>query len=145
VVKKLGYNPQEILEASDTDFNGYEIGPTITASTTNPQGIIYKITDANNAYYLFKDNILYPLISGEVVKTNFPGLDIENHKKKDIAKCTISDNLIAFADGTLLKMKDYNTLYVVDKGKKRRISDEELLPPWAITVKILLPLNLLHF
>lgn len=125
VVKKLGYNPQEIIDASDSEFAGYEIGSKITADTVNPQGIIYKITDANNAHFLFRDNILYPLLSAEIAKTNFPGLEIENKKKKDIAGYKISDNLITFTDGTLLQMKGHNVLYVVDKGKKRKISDEE--------------------
>ncbi|MDO9510081.1 MAG: serine hydrolase, partial [Candidatus Magasanikbacteria bacterium] len=125
VVKKLGYNPQEILFANDSDFDGYEIGSIITAETTNPQGVIYKITDAANSYFLLKDNILHPLISAEIAKTNFPGLDIENHTKKDIAKYKFSDALITFADGTLLKMKDSNILYVVEKGKKRKISDSD--------------------
>ena len=125
VVKKLGFNPQEIIEASDSDFIGYEIGQNITVETSDPQGVIYKITDAANSYFLFKDGVLYPLISGAITKTNYPGLDIENHTKKDIAKYPIADKLIVFSDGTLLKTKDSSIFYVIDKGKKRRISDEE--------------------
>ncbi|HRY36318.1 MAG TPA: serine hydrolase [Candidatus Magasanikbacteria bacterium] len=141
-VKKLGYNPQEILEASDADFVGYEIGQTITASTTNPQGIIYKITDAQNAHFLLKDGTLFPLLSAEVAKTNFPGLSIENHLKKEILKYPISDKLITFTDGTLLKMKDSKTLYVVDKNKKRKISDEETFSAMGYNVKNLITVEL---
>lgn len=124
-VRKLGFNPQEIIEATENEISGYEIGPTITTSTTKPQGVIYKITDAANAHFLFKDGVLFPLTASEVAKTNYPGLEIENKQKKDIATYAISDKLITFADGTLLKMKDRNIIYVIDKGKKRRIADEE--------------------
>jgi len=124
-VRKLGFNPQEIIEATESEMNAYEIGPTITASTTKPQGVIYKITDAANAHFLLKDGVLFPLVAPEVAKSNYPGLDIENKKKKDITTYPISDKLITFTDGTLLKMKDRNIIYVMDKGQKRRIADEE--------------------
>ncbi len=141
-VKKLGYNPQEIIEAKDSDFAGYEIGQTITAATVNPQGVIYKITDAQNAHFLFRDGILSPLLSAEVAKTNFPGLDIEVKKKKEISAYPISDKLITFTDGTLLKMKDGKTLYVVDKNKKRKISDEETFAAMGYNSKNLITVEL---
>jgi D-alanyl-D-alanine carboxypeptidase len=121
----LGFNPQEIIEATENEMSSYETGPTITISTTKPQGVIYKITDAANAHFLLKDGVLFPLLAPEVAQTNYPGLDVENKKKKDIANLPISDKLITFTDGTLLKMKDRNIIYVVDKGQKRRIADEE--------------------
>jgi len=142
VVKKLGYNPQEIVEANDSDFDGYEIGSVITASTTNPQGIIYRITDAANSHFLLKDNILHPLVSAEVAKTNFPGLEIENHKKKDIVNYKFSDSLITFADGTLIKMKDSNILYVIEKGKKRKISDGDTFVAMGYSSKNLITVEL---
>ncbi len=141
-LKKLGFNPQEIIEAKDADIAYYEKGPVITASNNKPQGVIYKITDASNAHFLLKDSILYPLISAEIAKTNFPGLDIESKKKVDISKYPISDKLITFSDGTLLKMKDRNIIYVIEKGKKRRISDEDTFLAMGYNHKNLLTVEL---
>ena len=125
VVRKLGYNPQEIIEVNDADLAGYVTGLVITASTTAPHGVVYQITDLNNAYYLLKDNILTPIPEAKMVEVNFKNLEIEKHKLKDLAQYEIADLPVKFTDGTLLQIKDSNLIYVVDKGQKRRIADNE--------------------
>ncbi|MFA5127569.1 MAG: serine hydrolase [Patescibacteria group bacterium] len=125
VVSKIGYNPQEVVDVSDNDLFGYTLGPAINASTTAPQGEIYKITDLNNSLYLHKNDILYPITDSSLLKTNFANLSIINKTKKDIANLSVANNPIVFTDGALLKVKDTNRLYVVENGKKRRISDEQ--------------------
>ena len=125
VVRKIGYNPQEFLEIQDADIASFSLGPVITASTTAPQGVIYQITDLPNTYYLFKDNILTPLAEKRVVDTNFKGLRVEKHKLKELANLPVADLPIKFNDGILLQTKDSNMVYVLDKGKKRRIADDD--------------------
>ncbi len=149
VIKQLGYNPQEIIEVTEQDIAGYAIGTEITASTTAPQGVIYQITDLKNAYYLLKDNKLYPIADAGVLNTiQYRSLPKEKHKVKDLAKFEIADRPLNFTDGTLLQIKDTNKLYVVDKGQKRRISDQETFsamgykPENIINVSLLTALNI---
>jgi hypothetical protein len=123
VVRQIGYNPDEFIEITDTDIAGYQIGSTINASTTAPQGIIYQITDLNNSYYLFKENILYPITDKNVITTNYKNLAIEKHKAKDIKSLSVADLPINFKDGTLLRVTDSNNVYVIENGKKRLIAD----------------------
>jgi len=125
VVKALGYNPQEIIEVNENDLHGFTLGPAINSNNTSPQGEIYKISDLNDALYLYKDEILHPIIEANLIKSNFSGLKITVKQKKDIASLKISDQPVNFADGTLMQIKDNGKLYVMDNGKKRRISDEE--------------------
>ncbi|MDD2757887.1 MAG: serine hydrolase [Patescibacteria group bacterium] len=125
VVRQLGYNPQEIVEVNYADIAGYAVGPVINASTTAPQGVIYKISDLNNTYYLLKDNLLYPLADKAVAKTNFPNLAIETHGKKDLALFSMADRPIQFTDGSLVQIKDSSKIFVIDRGKKRRIADAD--------------------
>ena len=125
VVRLLGYNPQEIIDVSENDLVGYVLGTAINASTSAPQGVIYQITDLANALYLLKDNKLYPITDSNLLKTNFTGLAIEKKTKKDIAKYETADQPVRFADGSLIKIKDSNRLYVIEDGKKRRIADDE--------------------
>ncbi len=124
VVRKLGYNPQEITDVSDTDIVSYNRGKTIDATTYAPQGVIYQITNAGNAYYLIKDNTLYPLLDPKVVATNFKNLPIEKHLAQDLAQFSYGTAPITFADGALLKNEDSTAIYVMEKGKKRKIADE---------------------
>lgn len=125
IVRQIGYNPQEFIEVSESDISGYARGPAITVASAAPQGVIYKISDLDNAYYLFKDNILYPIADAGIVSANYKNLSVETKKKTDIAKYEVANEPVKYADGTLLKIKDSVKIYVMESGKKRRISDEE--------------------
>jgi serine-type D-Ala-D-Ala endopeptidase (penicillin-binding protein 7) len=124
-VSKIGYNPQEILDVSESDLAGYTRGLQIGATSTAPQGVIYKITDLNNSLYLFKDNTLFPITNPALLATNFKNLSVENRAKKDILKYAVADQPVKFADGALLKIKSSSRLYVIENGKKRRMADEQ--------------------
>ncbi len=123
VVRKIGYNPDEFVEITDTDIAGYPRGTTITESTTAPTGVIYQITDLNNAYYLFKDNTLYPITDKNIIATNYKDFAIEKHKLADIKKLEVANLPLNFKDGTLFRIKDGNNIYVIENGKKRLIAD----------------------
>lgn len=120
VVKKLGYNPQEIIDVTSDDIAGYKKGEIIGLDTTYPTGLIVYLTDIKQ-YYLLKNNIASPIVSKVVVDANYSNLPKENHTKDFLNKYTISLDVISFKNGTLLKSE--GTYYVVEDGKKRRISD----------------------
>ncbi|PIT88772.1 MAG: hypothetical protein COU29_00110 [Candidatus Magasanikbacteria bacterium CG10_big_fil_rev_8_21_14_0_10_36_32] len=148
-IRQLGYNPQEIINIYEQDIAGYAIGAEINATTVAPQGVIYQITDLNNAYYLLKDSKLYPITDNAILKINpYKNLSVEKHQIKDLAKFETANMPINFADGTLLKIKDNNKLYVIDKGKKRNITDSETFSAMGyklenvITVTLLTSLNI---
>lgn len=123
VVRKLGYNPEEVVTITDADIAGYPLGSVITESTAAPIGVIYQITDLGNTYYLFKDNILYPIIDKNVVATNYKNLPIEKHTLVDIKNIHVADMPTTFKDGTLIHVADSNNTYVIENGKKRLIAD----------------------
>ena len=125
VVAKLGYNPQELIDVTEADLAGLTIGTVITASTTAPQGVIYKITDLKNALYLFRDGTLYPLAHPAVAEANFKNLAVETKKLNEISSLPIADQPLGFNDGTLLKIRGSSKIYVMEKNKKRRIADTE--------------------
>lgn len=126
VVGALGYNPDELIDVEEFELQGYSIGKVISASSTPPQGVIYKITDAKDTYYLLKDDTLYPVLDPAILQTsNFKNLPIEKHRLKDLSKYPTADLPIKFSDGTLIQEKNSNFTYVIENGKKRLISDED--------------------
>ena len=125
VVRALGFNPDEPIDVDSAELSAYTIGPVITASTTAPQGVVYKITDAPNIFYFYKDDILYPISDPLVVQTNFKNTPIEKKKLKDLKNLEIASIPISFNDGTLLQLKDNNIVYVIEKGKKRPLADDD--------------------
>jgi D-alanyl-D-alanine carboxypeptidase len=125
VVRQFGFNPDEIIDVTPADIAGYSFGSTITASTTAPQGVVFKITDAPNTYYLFKDNTLFPIIDPNIIQTNYKNLPVEKHKLKDLASYEVADTPVRFNDGTLLRVKDSTTVYVMENGLKRPLADDD--------------------
>lgn len=125
VVWKLGFAPDEIIDASSTDFSKYTIGSMITASTTNPAGAIFQITDAKNSFYILKDDRLYPVLDPAVITANYKHLPTEKHKLKDLNNYSVADIPLSFNDGTLLRVNDSGIIYVIDRGKKRIIADDD--------------------
>lgn len=125
VVRKLGYNPDEVIDVQDSDLNGYTLGSVITVSSTAPEGIVFKITDAPGSYYLLKDAILYPIINKAIIDVNYKETPTENHTLKELATYTVADQPLNFKDGTLLQIKNSNNVFVLDRGKKRLIADDD--------------------
>lgn len=125
VVNKLGYNPEEVVEITDADISGYPLGSVITAATAAPAGVIYQITDLGNANYLFKDNILYPIIDKSIIAINYKNLPTEKHTLADIKNLEVANLPTSFKDGTLLRVTDSANVYVIENSKKRLISDSD--------------------
>ncbi|OGH84692.1 MAG: hypothetical protein A2261_02420 [Candidatus Magasanikbacteria bacterium RIFOXYA2_FULL_44_8] len=124
VVRAIGYNPDEIIDVTDTDITGYVIGTTITTSSTAPAGVIYKIAELKEPYFYVKDGIAKP-IEKQIIDANFKKLTTEKHTLADLQKLTLVMDPVDFQDGTLLYLTDINRFYVVENGKKRPIADRE--------------------
>ncbi|MSU75551.1 MAG: D-alanyl-D-alanine carboxypeptidase [Candidatus Magasanikbacteria bacterium] len=148
VVRKLGFNPQEIDDVNEADLAGFIQGLPITVSSTAPLGVIYRITDLKGAFYLLKDNVFYPLVDAAVVEANFRSLHTEKHLAKDLRAFPMADIPLTFADGTLIQLKDSRLRYVVDHGKKRQIADDDTFVGMGykqsniVTVSLLTALNI---
>ena len=124
-VRKLGFQPDETIDVSSTDLADYTVGPAITTSSTAPTGIVYQITDFNNAYFLLKDNNFYPITDKNLLTINYKNIPIEKHKKKDLALYPMVYDAPDIKDGLLFKGPDSDLVYVLEKGKKRQISDSD--------------------
>lgn len=124
-VRLLGYNPDEIIDATNADIANFNIGTIITASSSAPAGVIYQVAGLTDPYFLLKDGVLYSILDKRVVEANFRQLKVEKKTLQDLAKYPIANELIKFVDGTLIKDTDFNAIYVIDNGKKRKIADSD--------------------
>lgn len=125
VTRALGFNPEEIVDVAEADLIGYTIGTTITASTTAPTGELIQVSDLKNTYYLLKDGTLFPILDKKVFEANFKNQKPVMKKIKELGKYEVANLPLQFNDGTLLKVDGTNKKYVVEKGKKRRIADDD--------------------
>jgi D-alanyl-D-alanine carboxypeptidase len=124
-IKKIGYNPDEIIEVSNADIVGYKIAQNlITATGKNPRGQLVKLKE-NNAMYLLKDNSYSPIYDEVVAKTNYPNLKFEKISATEI-KGYVNAGPMLLKNGTLFGIKGENSIYAVEDGKKRHIVSEKV-------------------
>jgi len=124
VVKKLGYNPDEFVDITDADIAGYTIGSTIQIDTTDPTGRLVKLKDEGSIYYL-KDGFYHAIYNQQIAKITFPELIIKTVIASEL-KNYQPGAIVKLKDGTLFKTKGGSTVYVVEKGKKRPITSNDV-------------------
>lgn len=123
-VRSLGFNPQEIIQVSFEDIAAYKKGDMIRSTTTAPLGRLVRVKENKKIYYI-KNNTLSPLFDDQIAKINFPNVTIESVSVSDIQNIPTTDPIL-FKDGTLIKEKDFNKVYVIEDGKKRHIASEDV-------------------
>lgn len=122
VVRKLGYNPDEIIDVASEDIAEYEIGQIITLASQYLQGRLIKLPTSNSIYYI-KDNAYYSIPDPQIAKLRFPNLTIKSARGNSLNKYTDKGTLL-FPDGALIGLKDSGKIYVVEKDKLRHITSE---------------------
>ncbi len=122
-LQKLGYHQDEIIEVKKEDLVNYKIG-SIIKENEPPLGELIKITN-NNIYYL-KDGYYYAIYDPQIIKQRLKFLDIQNKPISYLQKYKRGKKPILFADGSLIKTKNSNNVYVIEDGKKRHINSEKV-------------------
>jgi len=123
-VIKMGYQPEEIIEVTESDISGYTVGTSISTGMLNPLGRLVKLKE-NGSLYFVKDNKYYPVPDENIAKVNYPTFSVETVAIKDLTNLERGD-LVIFKDGTLIGIKGTNAVYVIEKGLKRHIANEDV-------------------
>lgn len=124
VVRKMGYQPEEIIEVTDEDLMNFNVGKPISFDNLNPTGKLIKLKENNNIYYI-KDNQYFPVYDEQIAKINFPNLKIEKASLSILSSLERSSP-ISFNNGTLVGVKGMNRIYIVENGLKRHIASEDI-------------------
>ncbi len=123
-VRQIGYNPDEIINVEPGDLNSYIQGNIIESNTTSPLGRIIEVRESKNQYFV-EAGVMHPLFDPALIKINFPHLSLEKVSSGEFSSLglTFGDPILP-KDGTVLGVKGYNEIYVMEKGKKRHIASE---------------------
>jgi len=141
--RKIGFNPEEIVNASWEDINAYENGPSITATSSYPTGALLQDKKTGGVYWV-TEGTKAPLWDSILLKTKFKGKSITPTTSDKLASYTTIEPTI-FEDGELIKSNSSPAVYVIDNKKRRPITSgktfEELGYKWKnvipVTPKIL--------
>ncbi|MGC9048823.1 MAG: hypothetical protein ACP5IX_01205 [Patescibacteria group bacterium] len=121
VFRKIGFNPEEVNLAENSDLDQYPEGRPIT--TPYPNGALLQDKLSGAVYYV-KDEIKYPIIDKIILKNNFPYNQIIKVKTEELNKF-INGEPIKLTDSTLVKSSNQSTVYVISRGKRRPIINPE--------------------
>lgn len=113
---KIGFNPQEVLDASWEDVNAYKEGESITASSSYPTGALLQNKKTGGVYWVADDHKA-PLLDAVLLKTKFKNLKVHPIDQAQLDKYSTSDP-VKFDDGELLKSPISPAVYVIANGKK---------------------------
>ncbi|PIZ96272.1 MAG: hypothetical protein COX80_01685 [Candidatus Magasanikbacteria bacterium CG_4_10_14_0_2_um_filter_33_14] len=123
VVKKIGYNPDEVIDVTESDLNDYSLGEPISLNEENVTGKLLKLKVNGEMYYI-KGNKYYPIIDKNIAKINFPDLTIEDAEVSEFSTLNRMDPILP-KDGSIIGIEGSPYIYVMENGKKRHIADEK--------------------
>ncbi len=138
-VRKIGYNPDEIISVTSDDLAGYTIGRTISETESKPAGRVVQLKE-NKAVYYIKDDTYYSLPDVRMAKINFPHLTLESVSASALANFTAGQPILP-KDGTLFMIEGDAKVFVMENGMRRHIATEEVFNGLGYSWKNIITLN----
>ncbi len=120
VFRKIGFNPEEIIDLPQKEIDSIPEGPPITLESAYPTGALLQDKTTGGVWYV-KDGIRQPIWSREILKANFQNMQITPASPSDIEKYK-KGLPVRFKDGEIVKSKNSPTIYFISNGYKRPIA-----------------------
>lgn len=124
VFRAIGYNPAEVVEATDGELAWYRDGRTITMELLYPTGSLLQNSTSGGVYYV-EDGIKYPIWSKEILVNRFGAKSTITRVAADLLEQFPTAQPLRMTEGTLMKEKTSDAIYVVSNGAKLRIANQQ--------------------
>ncbi|MFH1522556.1 MAG: hypothetical protein ABIE43_01905 [Patescibacteria group bacterium] len=115
--RKIGYNPEEVMDASWEDINAYQEGQALTATSTYPTGALLQNNKTGGVYWV-NEGTKAPILDAIFLKTKFKNkkiIAVSPEELEDYATV----NSVLFDDGELLKTANSPAVYLISNKEKR--------------------------
>ncbi len=122
VFRTLGFNTDEIVEATEDDLTAYEDGPDITKTTRYAVGILAK-DQRQNLWYI-EDGARHTIPHASLVHLYFRGWPVKRLTAKEISAFRVGEPY-QLHDGELVRLKGDAAVYVMEHGERRPIPSAE--------------------
>lgn len=122
-LKKLGFNPDEIINVKQQDVAPYEKGTFLTAKSVYPTGALLKGRTSGKIFYV-RNGVKHELKDPALLSTNF------SEQKPALFKDTGFESFetgteITVQNGSLIVGKKDTTIYLVSNGSLRPFTDSK--------------------
>jgi hypothetical protein len=117
LIKKFGFNPEEIIEASAQDLSYYHTGLPLSEESVYPTGALLQDPRNGGVFYV-KNGKKAPIIDKVFLSTMFKDKKIIKASAEEIDRYE-KIAPIMFGDGELLKSSSSNAVYLIAESYKR--------------------------
>jgi hypothetical protein len=121
--KNIGFNPEEVMDASWEDINAYTDGKPLTATSTYPTGALLQDKKTGGVYWVI-DGQKAPILDKIFLTTKFKNKKIVSVSAAELDQYEKIQPVL-FGDGELLKSPNSPAVYLISDGKKRPFSSGE--------------------
>lgn len=117
--KKMGFNPDEIINAAEADIAEYSEGAVITTASRYPTGALLQDKKTGGVYWV-NDGIKQPLLDASLLKTKFKNKSIIKTTAAELANYQTGDP-IRLTDGDIVRSASHPAVYIIENGLKRPV------------------------
>ncbi|MFH0955837.1 MAG: hypothetical protein V1801_01320 [Candidatus Falkowbacteria bacterium] len=122
--RNIGFNPDEVFNASWEDINAYADGAPITATSTYPTGALLQDKTTGGVYYVY-EGAKAPLLDKIFLTTKFKNKSIIKASPEELAQYQTVEP-VKFNDGELLKSTISSAVFIIADNKKRPITSGKI-------------------
>lgn len=122
-LKKLGFNPEEIINVKQQDVAPYDKGSFLTAKSIYPTGALLKGRTSGKIFYV-RNGIKYELKDPALLSTNFSEQKPALFRDSGFESFETGIDIVV-QNGSLVTGKKEKTIYLVSNGSLRPFTDDK--------------------
>ncbi len=121
--RKMGFNPEEIIQAYETELSGYIEGTPISTTSTYPTGALLQDRKTGGVYWV-NENTKAPLWDSILLKTRFKDKKITPSSAQELALYQTVEP-VKLLDGDIVRTNASPAIYIIENGLKRPVDSAE--------------------
>ncbi|MBU0598322.1 hypothetical protein KKF61_05030 [Patescibacteria group bacterium] len=123
VFRAIGFNPEEIENATEAELVSYSFGPNINMQSIYPTGVLLQSKETGGISYV-ENGIRQSIWSKEILQSRFPDKTPVIVEQATIDQYTKGDP-VKFKDGELITSPGMRGVYFISNGQRRGIASKE--------------------
>lgn len=120
--RQLGFNPEEVIDASWEDLDAIPDGAPLTQKSAYPTGALLQNTASGGVWYV-QDGVKHALIAREMLG-RFPGKKLIRIKPADLEQFETGEPL-KLTDGTLIGLEGTDLIAIITNGTRRIFASKD--------------------
>lgn len=123
--RKIGFNPEEVLEATPVELEAIPDGNIVSEESIYPKGALLQYDNTGAIVYVDPEGLRHDLASPEILNSNYPYLGVIRQHPDDIDVFP-KGNAVLFPDGSLITSSKHRAIYLISKGERRAFSSKDV-------------------